>query len=243
MAIFTHTFEIGFRDVGKGTKLTNRALIGFLEDIAGMHSNAVGLGLNDVKSTNCSWILLNWKVRIIKRPTYGEQILVKTWSRKSDKIYTYRDFEVFDKDNNLLAIATTKWLLLNVETKKFEKITDEIVSKYEPENISVFKNETEVNKILDPKTYSSCFTYDIQRKDIDMNKHMHNVYYLDIAYEALPSEVYKNCKFNNFEIMYKKEIKFGEKIKCFYSNINDIHYITIKSEDETTLHSIIKFSK
>ena len=243
MAVFTHTFEIGFRDVGKSNKLTNRALIGFLEDIAGMHSNAVGLGLNDISTTGLSWILLNWKVRVFKRPIYGQKILVKTWSRKAEKFYTYRDFEVFDESNNLLAIATTKWLLLNAKTKGIEKITDDVINRYESQNVPVFKDEFEVNKITDPKVYDACFSYNIQRKDIDINDHMHNVYYLDLAYEALPDEVYKNCKFDNFEIMYKKEIKFGESVKCFYSCIDDVHYITIKSDDEKTLHAIIKFSK
>lgn len=208
-----------------------------------MQSNEVGYGLNDIERTGFTWILLNWKVRVLKRPVYGEEILVKTWARKSEKFYTYRDYQVFDNSNNLLAIATTKWVLLNAKTMGIEKISDELISKYSPENVAVFDNEPEINKIVDPKEYTSCLTYKIQRKDIDINNHMHNVYYLDLAYEALPDEVYKNCRFNNFEIMYKKEIKLGDTVKCFYSNIDDTHYITIKSEDEKVLHSIVKFTK
>lgn len=208
-----------------------------------MHSNEAGYGLNDIESTGFTWILLNWKVRVLKRPIYGEKILVKTWARKTEKFYTYRDYQVFDASNNLLAIATTKWILMNAKTMGIEKISDEVISKYFPENVSVFDGEAEINKIADPKEYLSCMNYKVQRKDIDINNHMHNVYYLDLAYEALPDEVYENCRFNNFEIMYKKEIKLGEIVKCFYSHIDDTHYITIKSEDEKVLHSIIKFSK
>lgn len=208
-----------------------------------MHSDEAGYGLNDIESTGFTWILLNWKVRVLKRPIYGEKILVKTWARKTEKFYTYRDYQVFDASNNLLAIATTKWILMNAKTMGIEKISDEVISKYFPENVSVFDGEAEINKIADPKEYLSCMNYKVQRKDIDINNHMHNVYYLDLAYEALPDEVYENCRFNNFEIMYKKEIKLGEIVKCFYSHIDDTHYITIKSEDEKVLHSIIKFSK
>lgn len=243
MATFNHTFEIGFRDVGVSNKLTNRGFIGYLEDIAGMHSTEVGYGLNDIEKTGFTWILLNWKLRVFKRPIYGEKIFIKTWARKSEKFYTYRDYQVFDSSSNLLAIATTKWLLLNAKTMGIEKISEDIISKYYPENTTVFEGEPEINKIADPKEYLTCMNYKVQRKDIDINNHMHNVYYLDLAYEALPEEVYKNCKFDNLETMYKKEIKFGETVKCFYSNIDDIHYITIKSEDEKTLHAIIKFSK
>ena len=40
--------------------------------------------------------------------------------------------------------------------------------------------------------------------------------------------------------MYKTGSLLGEKVKCYYSNINNEHIITIKSEDETKLHAIIK---
>ena len=37
---------------------------------------------------------------------------------------------------------------------------------------------------------------------------MHNLYYLDLAYEALPEDIYNNKRpFNNVKIVYKKEIK------------------------------------
>lgn len=208
-----------------------------------MHSNEVGYGLNDIEKTGLTWILLNWKVRVLKRPIYGEKIFIKTWARNSEKFYTYRDFEVLDMNNNTLAIATTKWLLLDAKTMEIKKISEELISKYHPENTSVFEGEVEIGKIAVPKEYFSLLTYKVQRKDIDINNHMHNVYYLDLAYETLPDDIYYNYEFNNFEIMYKKEIKLGETVKCFYSNIEDIHYVIIKSEDEKTLHSVIKFTK
>ena len=97
MAKFEHKFEIGFRDVGKSNTLTNKGLIGFLEDIAGMHSNQVGFGLNNIDNTGLTWVLLNWKIRIFTRPLYGESIYIKTWARNTIKFYTFRDFEVYNK--------------------------------------------------------------------------------------------------------------------------------------------------
>ena len=82
-------------------------------------------------------------------------------------------------------------------------------------------------------------TYKVQRRDIDMNRHVHNLYYLDFAYEALPEEIYERSEFNNIEIFYKKEIKYGEIINCYYSFEDNKHIVTIKSEDNSILHSII----
>ena len=243
MATFEHKFEIGFRDVGKSNELTNKGLIGYLEDTAGMHSNLVGFGLNNIEKTGLTWVLLNWKIRVFKRPLYGETILVKTWARNTIKFYTFRDFEVYNKNNELVAIATTKWVLMDAKTMSLTKISDDLIAKYDPEITSVFANEPEIIKLEAPINYSNTLYYTIQRKDIDINGHVHNTYYLDFAYELLPKEVYEKCHFDNLEIMYKKETKLGETIKCFYTQVENSHYIVMKTEDEKSLHCIVRLDE
>ena len=65
---------------------------------------------------------------------------------------------------------------------------------------------------------------------------------MDIAYEVLPEEVYNNIDCSSFEIMYKKETKLGETVKCFYSKIDNTHYIVMKTEDEKAVHCIVKLA-
>lgn len=243
LAKFEHIFEINFRDVGKSNRLTNRAIIGYLEDAAGMHSNQAGFGLNNIEQTNLTWVLLYWKIRVFKRPLYGEKLRIQTWGRNATKFYTFRDFYVYNEKEELVSMATSKWLLLNAETMNIEKITKELLENYHPEDTKVFEEEPEINKLIEPTTYSSVFSYTVQRKDIDINNHMHNVSYLDLAYEVLPEEVYSNIDLKNIEIMYKKEIKLGQTVRCFYCNLDEKHYITIKSEDESILHAIITLAE
>ena len=242
MAVIEHKFEIGFRDVGKSNKLTNKALLGFLEDIAGKHSNMAGYGLNNIEKTGVTWVLLNWKVKVFNNPLYGETVLVKTWARDTQKFYTYRDFEVYNKNSELIAIATSKWALLDANSMSLIKIPDEVIAPYEIETKKVFGEEPEPNKIMIPNEISSVANYVVQRKDIDINGHVHNVTYMDIAYEVLPEEVYKTIDCNSFEIMYKKETKLGETVKCFYSKIDNAHYIVMKTEDEKAVHCIVKLA-
>ena len=73
-----------------------------------------------------------------------------------------------------------------------------------------------------------------------MNAHVHNINYLNYAYETLPDEVYENNIFNNIEIMYKRQIKLGDKIVCLYTKEENKHIVTIKSEDEKILHAIVE---
>ena len=62
---------------------------------------------------------------------------------------------------------------------------------------------------------------------------MHNTHYLDLAYEALPEDIYNNRPYNNLRISYKKEIKLGDKVNCYYSHIDDKHVVVMKTNDIT----------
>lgn len=242
MAFFEYSFRIGMRDIGKNNEITNKAILGFFEDIGGLHSDVVGYGLKNIYETKLSWVLLHWKLTVLKRAKYSDEVLVRTWSRKEfSKFYCYRDFEMYDKNSmELLAYGTSKWTLIHFE-KGITRITEELVEKYHPENKKVYEEEN-LDKLKEPSSYLQEFNYQILRSNIDVNQHMHNLYYLDLAYETLPESIYQSANFSHVEIMYKRECKLGDHIKCLYSFENGQHLITIKSEDEKQLHAIIQLS-
>ena len=237
--IYKEKFKIGLKDVWKGKSVSNKAILEYLENVAAYHSDSVGYGINTSEETKVSWILLDWKVKVIKRPEYGQVLDIHTWSREIIKCYAYRDFEVYNEKNELCVIASSKWLLIHNETGKITKVEPEMVEKYQSEiGKSVF-GEKEIEKIKVPENYKNSIIYQTKRKDIDIIGHMHNLYYLDVAYEALPEEIYKQRPFDEVRIQYKKEVKLEDVIICKYSYENNKHFVVMQSEDEKTLHAII----
>lgn len=233
-----HEVFIGLRDVGIGNKVTNTALLSYFEDAGGVHSSLVGYGLNDIPTVKRSWVLIGWKIKIDKRPKYGDKITIKTWSRGIDKLYAYRDYEVLDENGNILGIATSKWVLVDTEKKRVTKIDEQVQNAYSVENICVF-DELDLEKLSEPDAYTRSTTFTVNRSLIDVNDHLHNIYFMDIANEVLPMDVYKKAEFNDIRIMCKKEIKLGDTVKVFYCVKDDEHIVTIKSQDEKNLHAII----
>ena len=240
MAIFTHSYKIKYSDVGIDNKLTLKALVDTLQEAAIGHSEQAGYGVNNIKNTHIAWLLLNWKVQIISYPHSNELITIKTWPRIFDKLYSYRDFEVYDSNNNLIAIASSKWFAVDTESKKIRKLTSEITEAYgEPITKSVFE-EPFKNKLTAPENLKLNFNYTVQRRDIDTNGHVNNLNYIDYALETLDENIFDNSTFKNLEIEYKKEIKPKENINCYYTCEDNQHIITIKNEDNSILHAIIK---
>ena len=124
--IYKENFKMGLKDIWKNNEINNKAILEYLEDIAGYHSDSIGCGLNSSEHSHLNWILLDWKVKVIKRPKYGQTLEISTWSRKVEKFYAYRDFEIYDEENNLCVIATSKWLLINNQTRKIARVEQEM---------------------------------------------------------------------------------------------------------------------
>lgn len=242
MAILEHEFNLTVRDIDTKTFVTPKALLTYFEDMGGYHSNLAGYGLKDIEKTKISWVLLHWKLKILKNIKYTDgPIKIKTWSRGVLKACTFRDFEAYDSNGELFAIGSSKWTLIHLE-KGLLRITDDIIEKYEPEEKNVF-NELDFKKIVPPDSFSKTYNYTICRRDIDINNHMHNLNYLSLALEALPEDIYNNYSFSNIEIMYKKQGLLGDNILCLYSYENNEHYITIKNkEDDKIIYAIVKLS-
>lgn len=239
---FEKNYMVGIKDIGRNNQMTNYSFLSFLEEIACSHSELCGYGVNDVETKKKAWLLMDWKLKVLERPKYGEELHVKTWARPIGKhiFFTYRDFEVFNKEK-LVAIATSKWVLFDIETKRISKITNDIFSLYTPENQRVFE-EKEILKVQEPQDRDFEVNYDVKRSDIDINNHMHNLNYLRVAYEVIPDEIYYGKELINTRIMYKHQILYGDKIKCLYKKDGIKNIVTIKSDDEKILHAIVELS-
>ncbi|MNT46890.1 Acyl-ACP thioesterase [compost metagenome] len=138
--------------------------------------------------------------------------------------------------------ATSKWVLIDKEKNKITKVTDDVVLAYEPEfEKEVFKTE-DLSKIIEIEDAKLTAKYLVRKIDIDVNMHMHNLNYLDVAYEAMPDDIYLEGESNNVRITYKKEAKLGEIIKAFYSNINGKKQIVLKDEEAINTYCIIELS-
>lgn len=241
--IFTADFRIGFNITNRLTEISNKGLLNILGEAAEMHSSSVGFGVTDIDKTKLSWALLNWKVSVIKRPRYGQTITINTWTRPSNKLNVYRDFEVVDSEGNLLAKASSKWVLIDIYTHKIVKIPDELEMKYNPEDRTIFDDEESITlpKLKEIDNYTISASYKIRKADIDVNDHVNNLCYLDMAREILPEDENHIVDYNDFEIMYRHQIRYEDDITLYYGFDNGFHYVVIKSDNDEKMHSVMKF--
>ena len=195
--------------------------------------------MNEIEETGFTWMLLYWKIKVFKRPRWNTEVIVNTWARKYNKLSTWRDFEMTDENGDVIAIASSDWVLIDANSGKLARITEDLVNEYGLVEKAVFPDEP-TGKLKEPKNMKKVYEYTSARRDIDTNNHVNNEVYLDLCADALPEGM--SLEFSDIEIFYKKQIKLKETVSMFYSNEEGINTVCIKSEDGSALHAILRFS-
>ena len=237
--MLTEKFYVGYSDIDKNYKLSNIALLKMFQNIVTMHGKTAN---DSLKDTNYGWFLTSYRVKVPKRPEYENWFNLSTWSRAIKGFTASREFESLDKNGNLQICAVSNWVRINKTTKKIERVSSDIIDAYGQEEKTNFDSPwnqrlEECDKVDFEKLVK------IDRNFIDIHNHVNNVAYLELAYIALPEEVYNNFECNEFDIMYKKAIKCYDEICLEYTDTDDYYNITIKSKDKTTLHAIVRLYK
>lgn len=241
--IFENTYTIGMEQIGLNNCATNQAILSIMEDVGGLHSAQAGYGVMDIAVKERAWVLLDWQVRIFRRPVYNERINAATWSRKIERACAYRDFELRDQAGAVTAIGTSRWVLMDTIRRRPVRLTEELAALYRSEeNRRVFQEEMTAIQ-YDEKALAAAdrIPYTVLRRDIDINRHMHNINYLEAAYEVLPQSVYEAGidLFQQVRIRYKREIKYGDPVKCAYLKQASEHLVLMLVEEQ--VHAVVAF--
>lgn len=141
MGVFEYKTHIRYQDINENNELSDKGILNILSEAAGVHSDKIGYSLNHINENGYSWMLLYWKIKVIKRPCWNTEIIVKTWPRKFEKVSSWRDFEMYTDNGEAVAIASSEWVLIDTEKQSISKITEKMASEYGKVEKVVFEEE------------------------------------------------------------------------------------------------------
>ena len=194
-------------------KLSPQSLIGLFQDAATNQSSFLGVGHDYMVSNNLIWVLLKYNIHINRMPEFKEIVKIVTFPMYYERFYVYRKFEMYDEKENLIAFAYSTWTIVDIETKKLCRITKDLTKAYGFTTKDRFSEKITFNNIpkLAEGDYETIFK--IRYMDIDNNLHVNNTKYLAWAIETVPYNIITGSDLSHIDIVYRKEIKYGQSVK------------------------------
>jgi medium-chain acyl-[acyl-carrier-protein] hydrolase len=201
---FVHTYEVDFRACALPLTLLN-----YLQDSAGDHAAQLGFSVLELLKRDLTWLLSRYHVRVVRYPSFGETVTVTTWPSGRQGIFALRDFEIADAGANVIAAATSSWILWNLKTRQPARLEDNLPDRFTLEKRSVADD-------FPPLPACSAggreLLFRVEMQDIDFNNHVNHPVYIQWALETLPEDFLRTHAPREIEVAYKGEALYGDEV-------------------------------
>ncbi len=197
-------------------RLTPKSILNIFQDVASHHAEEIGVGFDDLIKLNLYWVLSRIKFDIISMPYINQEVIVQTWPHEKGRIDFDRDIKITSLDGNTLVIGTSKWCVIDTQTRMLQRST---YVNYNGTHLNIVNYPEKFNKISIPDINPiHIYDYKVYFSDLDHNNHMNNT-----NYATLISNVINNKCIKHFEINFLNE--------CLYNDIINISLIQTETNE------------
>lgn len=225
--MYEQNILVKYSEMDHNFALKPYSLLNFLQDIASDNAEDLGFGYSFMSSHNYAWFLIKYRMEFSDYPVNVQNLKIKTTPRGYNKLFAYREFELLENDKSL-GKAFSMWSIVDTNTRTTIPVGSAISNNI---NMPPYeKRETDLvfSKIKPSNTVDSSKDFEVRYNDIDVNGHANNGNYIVWAFEPLSLEFKTNHKIKTLDMLFKKELKYGDKI------IVDVQFM----DENTTVHTI-----
>jgi acyl-ACP thioesterase len=117
---FEKSFEVGAFQVHPNGNLSLCSLADLLQEIAWKHADSQGFGRNLLEQ-QLMWALARLEIKVSQFPKWGDALRIFTAGRGQAGAFAFREFLVWNQQEEVVARAISSWLLVHTEKKRILK--------------------------------------------------------------------------------------------------------------------------
>ncbi|CAK9140929.1 unnamed protein product [Ilex paraguariensis] len=254
---YKEKFIVRCYEVGINKTATVETIANLLQEVGCNHAQSVGFSTDGFATTHTMrklhliWVTARMHIEIYKYPAWSDVVEIETWCQGEGRIGTRRDWILKDyATGEVIGRATSKWVMMNQDTRRLQKVTDEVRDEYliycpkEPRLSFPEENNgslRKISKLEDPGHYSKLGLVP-RRADLDMNQHVNNVTYIGWVLESIPKEILNTHELQTITLDYRRECQQDDIVDSLTSSepIEDTAVLELKGTNgsaATTHHN------
>ena len=108
------------------------SLLNYLQDIASENAEQLGFGYSYISKKNLAWFLIKYRMEFYNYPKGVYNLTITTQPRGYNKLFAYRDFELFENDK-LLGKISSVWSIIDFSNKSLVPVQSVIQNPNMPQ--------------------------------------------------------------------------------------------------------------
>ncbi|MDO5133018.1 MAG: thioesterase [Eubacteriales bacterium] len=218
-------------------RLTAEKLIDYFQDCSTFQSEENGVGVAEMRARGLAWIIVYWRVEILRMPRLGERIRIGTIPYAMKGGIGLRNFFMETAPGEAgerLANANSVWTLVDIHTMRPVRIPADVLERYPlGQRLQMQYDARKIRLPAEPGISRPDVT--VREYHLDTNRHMNNGQYVRIAAGLLPS----GADVRTLRIEYRRQAVLGDRITpVVYSGLSgeetdqaDIVCVSLNAKD------------
>lgn len=213
-------FKIRTSECDHNMRITPASILDLFQETAGRH--CVPHGLDSPTLLNAegkSWVLSSMVVEFDHYPVWPEKLDITTWAKSLKGFKAIRDYTVQRSDGSECIKGSSVWALLDIKKRRPCKID------FENLEMKIHNDRHAINGVIPgqfenfPEISGVGIGFEVLTQDIDINKHVSNITYVDWLFRYVDESCIKSKELSRLNIAYKGEALLGDQLE-FYSQFD-----------------------
>ena len=184
--MFEREFSVPYYGLDEDGRIKPETLLQFLQEAAGLHANSANIGVADLLQQDKMWVLRRYRVNI-KSLSGQRGLIIRTWFEPQRNLFSVRAFEALTQSGDPVADAWSAWIVVDLKRGRPIRLDRALPDTYftmiEPTGEPVTE---EIPPVTEGFDYEN--TFQVRRRELDLNGHANHTVYFDWALESLPDE-------------------------------------------------------
>ncbi|HYK87751.1 MAG TPA: acyl-ACP thioesterase domain-containing protein [Acidobacteriota bacterium] len=209
-------------DVNLSRRLTMESLLRYFQEAAWNHAEHLGRGYSHLLARNQVWVLSRMMVVVDSYPEWGETVLLRTWPCGSVSLLALRDFEMLDQNGGRLLGATTGWLVLDLQSRRPQRIEPIL------ESISEFPRhralEMEAPRLAAISVVDAGAGREVRYSDLDLNDHVNNAAYTRWILDTYPIDFHRAYRLRSIALNFLAEVGEDDSVIIRKADVEELRF-------------------
>jgi acyl-ACP thioesterase len=231
----TETHTVRTYDIDQNKKLTLPALIRILQETAMQQVIDLGVSVWDLEPQKIAWVLIRMRLDVKRMPALGEKLTIKTAPTGLERVFTFRDYRLYDAEGQEIVTCATTWLLMNTETRQMARIPAELAARFShlfPDpDLCLPRAEAAVSTL---QAVDHQRSHQVNWFDLDFNGHLNNVFFAKWMLEALPAPTLSQLEACRLDLIFQQEAVLNEHIRAEVQDLGEGQFLLrlVRERDE-----------
>ena len=196
----------------KHVDFTSRASVSSMCDIilyvAGQDAHNRGFGVDTLAGRNFGLVLSRMCIELDYIPKEYDQFTIHTWISDYNRLSSTRNFTLTDDNGCEFGRAVSQWCMLDFDTRM--PVDMNTLAKVHDGTIVDAPSPCERPRRLGTVGGEVVAEHKVVYSDIDFNRHMNTMRYIDIIFDSMPIEVPEKVQSLRMDVNFMKEALYGD---------------------------------